>query len=63
MSDYRIPSRLFTQIIEANVSDDEIEALFEDLKYIFDSNFEEEVSEAVTMRGAHYIEVPEQRLN
>lgn len=58
------PSRLFTQLVEANVSDDEIAELFEDLKYIFESNeFDSAVAEAVTIRGCQYIEAPEQRPN
>lgn len=63
MAGEREPSRLFTQIIEANVSDDEIEALYGDLKYIFESSFDEAVHEAVSNRGAHYVEMPEQRIN
>jgi len=64
MANERIPSRLFTQLAEANVSDNEMAELFEDLKYIFESNeFDNAVAEAVNIRGCQYIEVPEQRPN
>lgn len=64
MASDRIPSRLFTQLAEANVSDEEMSELFEDLKYIFESNeFDSAVAEAVNVRGCHYIEAPEQRPN
>ena len=57
------PSKLFKQLIEANVSDEEISELYEDLKYIFESTFDEAVAEAVNIRGCQYIEAPEQRPN
>lgn len=64
MSSERAPSRLFMQLAEANVSDEEMAELFEDLKYIFESNeFDAAVAEAVNIRGGHYFEVPEQRPN
>lgn len=59
----RIPCRLFMQLTEAKVSDDEIAELYGDLKLIFDdSTFDDAVHAAVT-RGSCYIEVPEQRPN
>ena len=64
MASDRAPSRLFMQLAEANVSDEEMLELYEDLKHIFaDSSFDAAVAEAVNIRGGHYIEVPEQRPN
>ena len=64
MSVDREPSKLFKNLLDANVADDEIAELYEDLKFLFaDSSFDDAVHDAVTNRGAQYIEVPEQRPN
>jgi len=49
--------KLFDQLAAANVADDEIAELYEDLRYIFDSTFDEYINEAVNKRGCVYIEI------
>jgi hypothetical protein len=62
MSD-RTPHKLMGQLMAAEVSEDEIAELFEDLRYIFDNPFDTLINEAVTLRGCTYIETSEQRPN
>jgi hypothetical protein len=48
--------KLFNQLTAANVSDDEIAELFEDLQFIFQNPFDTLIEEAITLRGATYVE-------
>jgi len=52
--------KLFNQLTAANVSEDEISELYEDLKYVFDNPFDILIDDAVTKRGCAYIEQPQQ---
>lgn len=55
--------KLFDQLTAANVADDEIAELFEDLRYIFDAPFDELIKDAVSKRGCIYVEVCQQHAN
>jgi hypothetical protein len=59
----RIPCRLFKQLMEAKVSDEEVAELYDDLKYIFDDTTFDDAVHAAIARGAYYVEEPEQRPN
>jgi hypothetical protein len=59
----RIPHKLFNQLSAAHCSEDEIAELYDDLKYIFDSPFDNELNVAITQRGCTYVEIAEQRPN
>lgn len=49
--------KLFNQLTDANVDDDEIEELYQDLRFIFDDPFDVVISEAIKQRGVVYIEL------
>ena len=49
--------KLFNQLVAAKVADDEIAELYADLRYIFESTFDEVINEAVNKRGCVYIEL------
>jgi len=51
--------KLFHQLTEANVSDEEIEELYVDLRFVFENPFDEAINEAIHQRGAAYIEQSE----
>ena len=51
--------KLFDQLTEANVSDEEIEELYADLRFVFDNPFDDIINEAIHQRGATYIEQSE----
>jgi hypothetical protein len=63
MSDERVPHKLMGQLMAANVSEEEIAELYEDLKYVFDSPFDTAIGIAVDTRGCTYVEFAEQRPN
>jgi hypothetical protein len=42
--------------MEANVSEEEIEELYNDLKFIFENSFDKLINEAMS-RGSTYIEI------
>ncbi len=48
--------KLFDQLTEANVANEEIEELYEDLRFIFESPFDAAINDAIRNRGALYIE-------
>ncbi len=48
--------KLFDQLTEANVSDDDIEELYHDLQFVFESPFDAAIEDAMHRRGAIYIE-------
>jgi len=48
--------KLFDQLTEADVSDDEIEELYHDLQFVFENPFDALIEEAVHRRGAVYVE-------
>jgi hypothetical protein len=49
--------KLFNQLMEANASDDEIAELYEDLRCIFNTPFDELINKALNERGCVYIEL------
>ena len=51
--------RLFDQLSAANASDDEIEELYNDLKFVFDNPFDDAINEAIKVRQCSYIEQPQ----
>jgi len=55
--------KLFNQLASANVSDDEIAELYQDLKFVFENPFDQLIKEAITLRGATYVEQSQQFLN
>ena len=48
--------KLFDQLTAANVTEDEIEELFNDLQFIFSNPFDNAINEAITIRKCSYIE-------
>ena len=48
--------KLFNQLTDANVDDDEIEELYQDLRFIFDDPFDVVINDAIKQRGVVYIE-------
>ena len=48
--------KLFDQLTAANVSDEEIEELYMDLRFVFENPFDVAINEAIHQRGAAYIE-------
>ena len=48
--------KLFDQLTAAEASDDEIEELYMDLRFVFDNPFDAAINEAIHQRGAAYIE-------
>ena len=48
--------KLFDQLTEANVANEEIEELYEDLRFIFENPFDAAINDAIHNRGALYIE-------
>lgn len=59
MSDHR----LFNNLRELNPTDDEIAELYEDLRYVFDSPFDNAINEAIIVRKCAYIEAAQPYLN
>lgn len=51
--------KLFEQMLAANPTNDEISELYTDLCHVFDSPVDEKINEAIAMRGAVYIELPQ----
>lgn len=49
--------KLFNQLVAANVADEEIKELYDDLRHIFESTFDELINEAVNKRGCIYLEI------
>jgi len=48
--------KLFEQLTASNVTDEEIEDLYNDLKFVFDSPFDNAIDEAIKVRKCAYIE-------
>lgn len=48
--------KLFNELTAANVTDEEIEDLYNDLKFVFDSPFDTAIDEAIKVRKCAYIE-------
>lgn len=48
--------KLFDQLTAANASDEEIEELYLDLRFVFENPFDAAIEEAMHQRGAAYIE-------
>jgi hypothetical protein len=59
----RTPHKLMGQLMAANVSEEEIAELYEDLGYIFANPFDTSINEAITTRGATYVEIADQLPN
>ena len=55
--------KLFNQLMAANVEDDEIAELYEDLRHIFENTFDDLINEAVNKRGCVYLELLQQLAN
>jgi hypothetical protein len=49
--------KLFNQLHDSNVPDDEIRELYEDLKFVLDNPFDAAIEEATSVRGAAYVEI------
>ncbi len=49
-------AKLFDQLTAADVTDEEIEELYRDLQFVFDSPFDNAINEAITLRQCSYIE-------
>jgi hypothetical protein len=57
MSNAQRKIRLINQITSSpDVSEEEIEELFQDLTFIFNNPFDEQIDIAISTRGAAYIE-------
>ena len=52
-----MPHKLFDDILATNPTDVEIKELYEDLRHVFDSPFDELINEAVSNRGCVYLEI------
>jgi len=48
--------RLFDQLSAANASDDEIEELYNDLKFVFDNPFDDAINDAIKTRQCSYVD-------
>ena len=48
--------RLFDQLNSANATDDEIEELYNDLKFVFDNPFDAAIHEAINVRQCSYVD-------
>ena len=48
--------KLFEQLTAANVTDEEIEDLYKDLQFVFDSPFDNAIDEAINVRKCAYVE-------
>ena len=49
--------RLLNQITAAEVTEEEIKELFDDLKFIYENPFQETVEKAIVERAVAYIEI------
>lgn len=54
--------KLYNYLMEANASQEEIEELYTDLKYVFDNPFDPLINAAME-RGCTYIDTQSQSLN
>ena len=63
MSNERTPHKLMGQLMAANVSEEEIAELYEDLSYVFANPFDNSINDAITLRGATYVEIADQLPN
>lgn len=59
----RTPHKLFSLLIASNPADEDVADLYQDLKYIFETDFDSAIQEAVTVRGCTYLEMPAQLPN
>jgi len=59
MNNANNPRRLFDEVLATAPTDTEIQELYTDLSYVFGSPFDTKINEAITMRGAVYIEMPQ----
>lgn len=51
--------KLINQLSAADVPEDEIMELYQDLQFIYDNPFDDAIEEAVTMRRCAYVEIPQ----
>ncbi len=51
--------RLFNQLYESNVTDEEVAELFDDLKFVLENPFDAQIEEATSIRGCAYVEQPQ----
>lgn len=49
--------KLINQLSSANAAEEEIEELFQDLKFIYENPFDQAIEEAVNKRGCAYVEI------
>ena len=59
----KLNHRLFNQLMAADASEEEVEELYNDLKFIFENPFDKAIEVALMNHGATYIEQNNQRLN
>jgi hypothetical protein len=59
----KLNHRLFNQLMAADASEEEVEELYNDLKFIFENPFDRAIEVALTQHGSTYIEQNNQRLN
>jgi len=52
--------KLIQQLSAANVSEEEIMELYQDLQFIYDNPFDAEIEKAITIRKCSYVEVPQE---
>jgi hypothetical protein len=55
--------KLMGQLMAANVSEEEIQELYEDLCYIFDNPFDGDINDAIQNRQCTYVEHNQDILN
>lgn len=49
--------KLINQLSAANVAEEDIEELFQDLKFVYENPFDAAIKEAVDTRGCAYVEI------
>lgn len=49
--------KLINQLSAANAAEEDIEELFQDLKFVYENPFDAAIEEAVNKRGCAYVEI------